>query len=112
LEASFAAAANFVRAQPGSALCEDLPVCYAAGKPITWDTFVIDQLIQTRRVDEGRVLGVIANRGFAVIELDVRYNQPVTAREHISPGFVKQVLAAYQLATRTPEYALFTPKPR
>src|SRR5262249_47712454 len=68
-EASFAAAANFVRSQSGDAMCESLLICNVAGKPITWDPFVIGQLVKTGRVDENRILGVLSNRGFAVIEI-------------------------------------------
>jgi dolichyl-phosphate-mannose-protein mannosyltransferase len=111
-EAGFASARNFIRAQPGDALCESLLLCYEAGKPETWDPFVIGQLIQSRQLDERRILAVAATRGFGVIQIDLKYDEPPNAREHISAGFTNQLLATYQLALRTPDFAVFTPKPR
>jgi len=109
-EASFAAAQSFVQRQPGDAMCESLLVCYAAGKPVTWDPFVIGQLVQSKQLDENRVLSVLANQGFSVIEIDLKYNESLNTREHISPSFTKQMLATYQLALRTPDFALFVPR--
>jgi hypothetical protein len=110
MEASFAAAQSFVRGRSGDAMCESLLVCYAAGKPITWDPFVIGQLIQSKKLDDNRVLSVLANRGFSVIQIDLKYNELLDSREHISPSFTKQLLASYQLALRTPDFALFVPR--
>lgn len=110
MEASFAAAQSFVRGRAGDAMCESLLVCYAAGKPITWDPFVIGQLIQSKKLDDTRVLSVLANRGFSVIEVDLKYNEHLDSREHLSPLFTKQLLASYQLALRTPDFALFVPR--
>jgi hypothetical protein len=110
MEASFAAAQAFVRGRAGDAMCESLLVCYAADKPVTWDPFVIGQLIHSKRLDERRVLSVLANHGFSVIEIDLKYNEQLDSREHISPSFTKQLLASYQLAQRTPDFALFVPR--
>jgi hypothetical protein len=109
-EAGFGQAATFVRSQPGDAMCESLLVCNAAGKPLTWDTFVIGQLVKTGKVDESRILGVLALRGFAVIEIDLKYNESLNAREHVSPEFTSRLLANYQLGLRTADFALFVPR--
>lgn len=66
----FSEEAAFLGGQPGTALCEDLLLCYSAGKAFEYDPFLASQLMQTSQVQRARVLNLVAAAHFRVIELD------------------------------------------
>lgn len=68
-EAQFQAAASWLAARDGPALCESLLLCFAAGKPMTIDPFNTAQQILTGRTGEEAILAAIADHRFAVIAL-------------------------------------------
>ena len=111
-EAEFTGIGNFVRSQPGPALCESLLVCYAAGKPVTYDPFAADQLIRTGKIPQEQIVQLIARRQFAVIQIDWNSNEPMQPSPRIRfPGPVMRALfSSYRLALRSGKYAVFTPR--
>ena len=111
-EAEFTGIGNFVRAQPGPALCESLLVCYAAGKPVTYDPFAADQLMRTGKIPQEQIVQLIARRQFAVIQIDWNSNEPMQPSPRIRfPGPVMRALfSSYRLALRSGKYAVFTPR--
>jgi hypothetical protein len=112
-EAEFAGVANFLRARPGPALCETLMLCNAAGKPLTYDPFVVDQLIRTGTITQDKLVQLITSRQYPVIEIDWTANEPMTPAPRLRfPGPAMRALyATYQLSLRTQKYAVFTPRP-
>jgi hypothetical protein len=111
-EAEFAGVSDFLRAQPGPALCETLLLCYAAGKPEAYDPFVVDQLIRTGKIPQEQVAQLIASRQFAAIQIDWNANEPMKPSPRLRfPGPVMRALfSTYQLALRSGKYAVFTPR--
>jgi len=111
-EAEFAGVSNFIRSQPGPALCESLLLCYAAGKPATYDPFAVDQLIRTGRISQDRVAQLIASRQFATIQINWNANEAMqpTPRGRFPGPVMRALFASYQLALRSGKYAVFTPR--
>lgn len=61
---------EFLRAHAGPAMCENLGLCYWAGKQAEVDVFNLDQQLRAGARDPGAFLRDIAARRFAVIEFD------------------------------------------
>jgi len=112
LEQEFAGAVQFVKAQPGPALCESLLVCFEAGKPEEYDAFQIDQMIKTGKVQEAEVLKLLDGRHFSTIQLVANAGDPIApaGRPRFSQAFMVHLLNDYRLAMRTNSYAIFSPK--
>ena len=112
LEAEFSGVSDFVRRQPGPALCETLLMCYAAGKPESYDPFAVDQLIRTGKISQEQVAQLIASRRFGAIEIDWNAGEAMQPAPRLRfPGPVMRALFGnYQLALRSDRYAVFTPR--
>ena len=118
----FLAAAAWLRAQPGAALCESLLLCFAAGKPLVVDPYNARQEILTGRADEGELRRMIVERRFAVIALpgelraDPRQPDRVTADVLTLLRFTPATLAAiagdYAPAARLKAALFYTPRRR
>ncbi|HTX39318.1 MAG TPA: glycosyltransferase family 39 protein [Bryobacteraceae bacterium] len=111
-EKEFAAGADFLRSQPGPALCENLLLCYAAGKPMTYDPFAIDQLVKTGNLPPERLVRLIDAHEYPVIQLDIAAGEPLVPeeRQRIPAAFMRELLARYQPVMRTTGFAIFVPK--
>ena len=111
-EKEFAAGADYVRAQPGPALCENLLLCYAAGKPMTYDPFAIDQLLKTGNLPPERLVRLIDSHEYPAIQLDIAAGEPLVPeeRQRIPAVFMRELLARYQPVMRTTGFTIFVPK--
>ena len=112
-EAEFTGVSDFIKGQPGPALCESLLLCYAAGKPLTYDPFPVDQLIRTGTIPQEQVVQPIARRQFAVIQIDWNANEPMqpSPRTRFPGPVMRALFSGYRLALRSGKYAVFTPRP-
>lgn len=110
-EAEFSYVSEFVRAQPGPALCETLLLCYAAGKPEEYDVFAVDEALRTGKLPMAEILQLLETRHFRVIQIEFPASQPMqpTARIRFPGPFMRLLFAKYKLAFRTKWYAVFTP---
>jgi 4-amino-4-deoxy-L-arabinose transferase-like glycosyltransferase len=111
LEAEFQNAVQVVRSQPGPALCENLLLCFDAGKPETVDAFAVDQSIKTGHLAEQALLEPVAARRFGVIQIEVGPSETLrpVARHRFSAAFMSQLLANYRLVLRNSRHAIFVP---
>ncbi|HYW48927.1 MAG TPA: hypothetical protein VE959_39050 [Bryobacteraceae bacterium] len=111
LEQEFAAAVQFVKSQPGPALCEHLLVCFEAGKPEDYDPFQMDQLVKTGKLAETSILKMLDDRHFSTIQLLMDENHPLAPVERpgFSQAFMTKLLSDYKLAMRTSTYAILVP---
>ena len=112
-EAEFAAATEFLRAQPNPVLCESALLCYEAGKPQNYDAYTVDQAVQTGRISGNSVMNLISSRYFKVVEIDYDANETIraAARTRFPVQFMQLLLSNYRLAMRTSKMALFIPNP-
>ncbi len=113
MEREFAAGADFLRSRPGPALCENLLLCHAAGKPMAYDSFAVDQLVQTGAMAEQRLARLIDARDYPLIELDISAGEPLApeARQRVPAAFMRELLARYQPVMRTSSFVIFAPRP-
>jgi hypothetical protein len=108
-EAEFNLVTDIVRQQPGPAICENTPICSAAGKPREYDPFHAEQLIRIHQASAEQIAELIQSRHFGAIELEWHTGEPMDARPRIHfPGPVmRAIFATYQLKVRTDQYAVF-----
>jgi hypothetical protein len=118
----FLAAAAWLRAQPGAALCESLLLCFAAGKPLVVDPYNAREEILTGRADEAALLRMIALHRFAVIalpsELRADPRQPDRAAADVltllrfTPATLAAITRGYMPAARLKAAVFYLPRRR
>jgi hypothetical protein len=111
-EAEFNFVAEIIRQQPGPAMCEDTPLCSAAGKPREYDPFHADQLIRVGQIQAEQIAQLIQSRYFKAIELDWHSSEPLDPhpRLHFAGPAMRALFATYQLKARTDKFAVFIPR--
>jgi hypothetical protein len=83
-ERSFLADAAYVAERGRPAICESLLLCYRAGQPFILDPFNARQYILAGRLDQSELIGRVAARDFAVIQLRSEIcDDPATPTCHI-----------------------------
>jgi len=75
-EAASLTAIRAVASRPAPALCENLAICYWAGKPLELDAFNFGQGVIAGTKQERPVLQRIASGGYGAIELNVATTEP------------------------------------
>jgi len=91
-EALYERDVEIIRSIPGPAICEDLLICFWAGKPLQFETFLIKQSIVTKKIDETLVLETLRNRKWAVVQV----NRP-EAPNRFTENFLQTLRAEYKL---------------
>lgn len=88
-----------IAAQPGPALCEDLLLCYWAGKSFEVDVFNYTQAAHAGRRDEHTLLSRVEQEGFGAILLD-----PIDHR--MPPRVQAAIVQHYRLVADLPDLYL------
>lgn len=112
-EAEYARALEVLRAHPGDAMCETPLMCFEAGKVQKYDPYMLGQLFVAGKLSEADLLRLVEERKLAAIELELP--EPDAAveragRKRLPGSFVDRVRERYQLALRTPDYVIYTPR--
>jgi hypothetical protein len=94
----------FLRAHPGSALCEDLTFCYWAGKTPSVDVFNLDQQFETGARDPGSFLRLIRSRYFKSVELDE--TTPFPFPKNVEKDFLQN----YRIDHKNDDGVFFVPR--
>lgn len=66
---TFQADVAFLASIPGHAICEDLLVCFWAGKELSYEPFLVSQAVRTGELDEEVVLKSLRERRWTAIQL-------------------------------------------
>ena len=86
-QASVAADIAFIAAQDGPVLCENLELCYWAGKPFEVDVFNLGQKLKTGVLNENEFTDLWDRRHFAVIQIEDEqgrtYRLPDSTNDHL-----------------------------
>lgn len=88
---------------PAPAICEDLLLCYEAGKPMDYDPYYVRDKILTGRVREDDILAMLRAGHYAAIQLDHRDEGRFT------PGFMRVLRAQYRPVMTGSYYSVFVP---
>jgi hypothetical protein len=111
-EQDSSAAVQFLKARPGPALCEQMVICFEAGKPEEYDAYEIDQFLRTGKVSESEVLKLLDSRHFTAIQLLMDSSHPIAPVERpgFSQAFMTHLLNGYKPALQTSSSAIMVPK--
>jgi hypothetical protein len=111
--ADFDAEVALLKSQPGSAMCENLLLCFDGGKPYNYDPFVFEQMIKTGRIQESAILEMLDRHEFGAIQMYYPATEPLrpAARMRFSERFMRELFATYQPAMRNAWSVIFVPKP-
>jgi hypothetical protein len=108
----FDADVALLRTRPGPALCEDLRVCFEAGKPFVYDAYFTKAQVKTRRLREADLIALVKNASFSTVQLTVDSQESLGPRERdrFTAGFMEALLARYRIATQGNFSVLMVPK--
>jgi hypothetical protein len=81
---------------PGPAICEDLALCYWAGKAFEMDFFFTGQNLLLGRIKEQKVIEVIEGKRYAVIEVKSGWPGRLTTNR-LPESVVNAILANYEV---------------
>jgi hypothetical protein len=94
-EQRFATEVEYLRQQPGPALCEDILHCYYAGKPYVYDPFNATRFIRQGKLDANVMVEGLRNREFGAVEMYGRVEQRLDGRGR-DHRFAAPILLAIQ----------------
>jgi hypothetical protein len=92
-EQRFATEVDFLRQQPGPALCEDLLHCNFAGKPYLYDPFNASRFIHEGKLDADVMANRLRNREFGAVQMYVPVERRLGGRDNL---FALPILRAIQ----------------
>jgi len=109
-DAGFLRIVDFLRAHPGPAICEDLLLCYDAGKPLLFDPYFANRQLQVGRLRQTEVTNCIQGGRFGTVEITIPPDKPLEPRDALrfSESTMRALLESYVPVVRTSEFALLT----
>jgi hypothetical protein len=99
---------SYLAARPGPVICENLALCYWAGKELAYDPFAMRQSFATGRRSESEFLETLSQKRYTVIQLeDFSMNRDDT---RFSAAFMTALGKSYDLDRRSASGGFFLPK--
>jgi hypothetical protein len=92
-----------IAGRSGPALCENLSLCYWAGKGFEVDVYLTGQKINAGVIDKHRVIGLIDRHYFSVIQLDGQDGSSFRLPQSV----LDAIRARYQLVRTSPRNGSF-----
>jgi hypothetical protein len=111
LDAEFRQGVVFLESRPGPALCEDLLLCYDAGKPPFFDAFYVNSQLKIGRLREADVLAYVDGAHLPTIEIEIPAGQPLlpVASFRFSAPVMRAILDRYRPLVRNSRFTLLVP---
>jgi hypothetical protein len=112
LDEEFGRAVEFLQRRSGPALCEDLLLCYDAGKPPLYDAFYTNSQVKVGRLTEADVLDYVQSSRFPTVELTIPAGVPLVPMTtfRFSEPILRAILERYRPAVRGSQFTLLVPK--
>jgi hypothetical protein len=96
-------AVGVLRGRPGPALCEDLLLCFEAGKPFLYDPFFTMSMFKVGRAKEDELVALVDTRTFRTVQLDLNTGNTALVpgeRPRFTARFVDALLRNYRTEMR------------
>ena len=93
----------------GPAICEDLLLCFRAGKPIGVDPFFVHDQIATGRLAEAAILRHLDPGRDTAIEIEGRVDRP-NARRRFTAAFMHRLFAHDRIVSDAGSHTVFEPR--
>jgi len=96
----------------GPAVCEDLLLCYEAGKPMDYDPYYVNDQIRIGRIPQSGIIALLTAHHYAAIQLDGGTDKRSLKRRRgrFTEPFLSTLLAQYRLVLVTHSYSVFVPR--
>lgn len=108
VEDRFTQAVAFVAARPGRALCNDLLLCFEAGKPEEFMTWFVASEVGAGKMPEAEAVHLIETYRFNTIELEGSGNSVLPPGRFLE-GFAHKAVERYRVGLRSGKYAILIP---
>lgn len=108
----FTLAVELVKSRPGPALCEDLLICFNAGKPFIYDAYFANSMLKVGRVKEEELIALVQNASFRTVEVDLfpgEKNLVPGDRLRFTAGFMEALMKRYRVAAKMNSSVLLVP---
>lgn len=105
-------AVELLKNRPGPALCEDLLVCFNAGKPFLYDAYFANSMVRVGRVKEEELIALIQKASFRTVEVDLfpgEKNLVPGDRLRFTAGFMEALMKRYRLEAKLSSSVLLVP---
>ncbi len=107
------AAITTLQAENGPAICEDLLLCYDAGKPMDYDPYYVKDQIAIGRVREENILAALNGHHYAAIQVDGYLSGNRLPRHNagrFTQPFLSTLYRRYQTVFVSQRYIVFVPR--
>jgi hypothetical protein len=97
----------------GPAICEDLLLCYEAGKPMDYDPYYVNDQIRIGRVQARGILALLTTHHYAAIQMNGMVDTASLAHRkdsRFTTAFLRTFLAQYQPVLVNRTYSVFVPR--
>lgn len=97
----------------GPVICEDILLCYEAGKPLGYDPYYVEDQILRGRLREAPILALLDSHHFAMIQVDGLLDRAALAHRNdrrFSIPFLRALLAHYKLVLANQDDSIFVPR--
>jgi hypothetical protein len=105
-------AVKLLRSRPGPALCEDLLLCFEAGKPFTYDAYFANGRVKVGRVKEEELVALAENATFRTVQLNYLFgekNLTPGERPRFTARFTEALMKHYRLEARLSDWGVLVP---
>ena len=102
-----------LRRLPGPAICQDILLCFDAGKPLGFDPFFVKDQIATKRLNDADITAMLKAHRYAAVEVSsalARTSAPPIKRRRFSQAFMQTLRAEYRPALIGHVNAIYTPR--
>lgn len=110
-EARFRDDVDYLRARSGPAICENLSLCYFAGKPRDYEPYNARQRILMHPEAAQAIVDALASHRYATVQIDAEPGERLTATDRLRfpAQFMKALLENYHVGSRNSERVFFVP---
>jgi hypothetical protein len=106
-------AVALLKSTNGPAICEDLLLCYEAGKPMDYDPYYVKDQILIGRIQEPSILAMLTAHQYAAIQINGEVDTASLKHqkdERFTKPFLRTFLAQYRPVLVSPTYSVFVPR--
>ena len=111
LQAQFASGIDLLEAASGPVVCENLLMCFRAGRASAFDSyFVAMDQIEVGKVPDAEITGMVNSRKLGALEIGDT-NLPARKKQiRFTKSFMADLHSNYRLAMQTPQFSIWEPR--
>jgi hypothetical protein len=100
---------KLLRSRPGPALCEDLLLCFEAGKAFTFDPYFSNNMVLAGRIKDEELIAMVDSASYRTVQLDGTDLTP-GPRPRFTSNLMKALLNRYRVEALLSHSVVMVPK--